>query len=336
MKGKCCPLCGGERLNTIRQFDSVDAAQHFSPKEIHPLDNAVFQSKISDLWDRNTAELISCDSCGFYFVSPFVAGDTGFYSLFYNSDKYPAWKWEYNVAESYIKEKYASDIDSKEVLEIGAGNGAFIKVLLKIIPPTNITATEYSDYGIEILSSFKVRVVSVDIRDEEFRSDSKKYDVIAMFQILEHLDNYRDLFEVIDNKLRDGGLLIIAVPNALRTNFDELYGAWIDYPPMHISRWTLKSFEKLAENMNYNLSLHQIEPQNGWKKFLQFVLYRYTLKTKKSKTIYNFTETIRNRIFRYIFQIPLLIFELIKALPLIGKLGDKSLGASQIAILSKG
>ena len=88
-------------------------------------------------------------------------------------------------------------------------------------------------------------VFAADIHELDLNRLGEPFDVICLFQVLEHLDRLPELFGALHRLAAPGALLMVSVPNAARTAFFELNGALLDMPPNHIGRWSKKAFESL-------------------------------------------------------------------------------------------
>ena len=105
--------------------------------------------------------------------------------------------------------------EEKSVLEFGCGNGGFLRRIKKV-------ATEIK--GIELSAEARMRMVEegIDVC-KTFDSVNKKYDVVCMFMVLEHLNNPDVELKKIYDVLRPNGMVICETPNAndaLITKYD--------------------------------------------------------------------------------------------------------------------
>ena len=92
-----------------------------------------------------------CSECNFIYSFPNFAGDKKFYDfIFSDTNKYPPNRWEFIKSIEIIKN---SKFKSPKILEIGSGDGAFVRKLLKkkITSKSLITAIEYSMFGLSLI-----------------------------------------------------------------------------------------------------------------------------------------------------------------------------------------
>ena len=245
------PSLSGKKLRT---FGAAEAAAHYqSPSNAERF--AALEAKLISSGGGNCCEVKQCAQCGFCFADPFVAGDAEFYALAYDRQGgYPQSKWEFTLTYDHLK-KLNLGPDAK-LLDVGAGDGAFLRTISPSLPPNNVSATEYSEVGLERIRTSGHAGQAMDIRDIQ----DAQYDVITMFQVLEHLDRVDEVFAAAQRLTKPKAHLFIAVPNDKRIEFSENNGGLLDVPPNHISRWTRPAFEQVAARTGWRSSTTKSKP----------------------------------------------------------------------------
>lgn len=125
-----------------------------------------------------------------------------------------------------------------KLLEIGCGKGEFLKLAKRHF---DVAGIDISQYTIDCIKhSFGAKVKRGNIEAEELISDY--HDVIAIFNVLEHLRRPGIVIDKIYHSLTKGGIVIGSVPNnstligrvhtALANCFDKTHCS--TYPP---HRW---------------------------------------------------------------------------------------------------
>ena len=164
-----------------------------------------------------------CKKCSFYFTDSLSSqGDYDNYYINY-SNKYSnssLKKWEsrkfkiqYNFLEQYIEE-----YNIKSILDYG-GYGNIYNFF-----------NNKEDYKLD----------TFDIGDKE---DEKKYDLIILSHVLEHVYDIQDFMEKVKKKLTNNGLIYIEVPNA--DNYDKMI---YDLPLQELNIEHINYFSKIALN----------------------------------------------------------------------------------------
>lgn len=293
-----CPVCSHSENRLLYKVSSQEAANHFLITQgVDPNMGDTVTKKINDLWNKDTAAVVLCNNCGFGFADPFVAGDQEFYNLLpHASAEGPEnWKWEFDKAYSKIDEISANHPDLT-LLEIGASTGDFVKRIAGIIPKQNIFCLEHSEIGVDSIKKANIEAHSWDFRDLKNQKEfSKRFDVVCLFEVLEHLDHIDDTFRTIDIVTKPGGHLFIGVPNEKKIMFNELNDGLLDMPPNHICRYNKKSFEILSEKYGWTVKEISIEPYTVLE-VMKTVMYYRSLKSLQFPAL---KESVLHRVREY-------------------------------------
>ena len=304
VKGICCPVCKASTGKLLYTVTSAEAAQHFVLHEVDQNRNKQLDIHIAKLWGQPTCDVLSCEFCGFIFANPYVAGDSVFYTLAFTRTHYPTWKWEYQKTLVAITEIVVLAGRPLRFLEIGAGDGAFVKKISPLlIPKGNILCLEYSEYGRNRILSYGIKCLEDDIRTPNFPKPDDGFDLICLFQVLEHMDRLDELFGQLNALSNNQAHLFISVPNAEQIEFNETHGCLLDMPPNHIGRWNLQAFKKLGKTFGWEIKDYQIEPFNLIGVLKQQIAYRYLKVSQNRFTLANRIEQIKPEIVRKLLRL---------------------------------
>ena len=211
-----CPLCESKRNEVIYEVTSKEIANQIDNR------NKRVKQEIEEIWKGTSCKFMKCKDCSFSFANPFEQGTEDLYKMIYTNN-YPTDKWEYRLAEEEVKEK---DI----CLEIGGGEGLFsdkIKSKCKEVKLVEISNDE-GDYK------------TLDEVENE-----KRYTKVFMFQVLEHLKNFKETMSKIDGITTEDARVIISVPDEESVEFFRKNIGITDGPPIHVSRWNWKTIKEL-------------------------------------------------------------------------------------------
>jgi 2-polyprenyl-3-methyl-5-hydroxy-6-metoxy-1,4-benzoquinol methylase len=192
--------------------------------------------------------IFECEQTGLRFYSPEnISGDSDFYK---SLEKYPwyysPWKWEHIFTSKYIKE-------GQSILEIGCGQGAFLS---RIQQDFNVKAL-----GLELnkdanfLNDVASKIESIENHAIENKS---KYDLVCNFHVLEHVPALDSFLKSSIEVLKNGALMLIAVPNNatfIKNDFKNV----LNMPPHHVGLWTEESLKRLTSI--YPLELIEIKTE---------------------------------------------------------------------------
>lgn len=296
-----CPVCFSVSAYRLYTVSAEQAAQHFVLKGKDPARHRELCEHIESLWGQSYCSVVTCAACQFGFSFPFVAGDSKFYRLAFSGEGYPPWKWEFQVTLDTLKKLFARDFT---LLEVGAGNGAFVRAVAPVLTPKqNIVCTEFSNAGRRAITDYGISCLDQDVRVLDLREYGGRFDVVCMFQVLEHMDSLDQLFRALQEITCPGAHLFIGVPDASRIQFNELNGALLDMPPNHIGRWQRSAFEALAGQYGWTLQEYRLDPgASYWKKVKTFMIYRYLRLTQDSSTTAHRIEQMKNLLLRRALQ----------------------------------
>jgi hypothetical protein len=162
------------------------------------------------------------------------------------------------------------------------------------------------------------------------------FDVICLFQVLEHLDRLDALFEKLTALSTTRAHLFIGVPNVSRIEFNELHGNLLDMPPNHIGRWNRSSFERIGSRHGWAISNYDIEAETAPSKVWKFLLYRYCRRSQNHDSLANRVERVSSRYVRRGLQALVVGGYPITKLPVLAALAaDSKLGEAQWVHLTK-
>ncbi len=119
-----------------------------------------------------------------------------------------------------IRIKYIQDVigkkqlDKIKILDLGCGGGLISEGLSK--KGANVTGIDFVKDNIEIAkihaqkNNLNIDYRTLDFENEKIRS---KFDIIVIFEVLEHLSDWKSFIKKIQSNLKSNGILIISTIN---------------------------------------------------------------------------------------------------------------------------
>ena len=160
-----------------------------------------------NLRDIKDLRVLRCNNCSLVFLSSFEHINNDFYKngkmhtpAFNPQNWLNASKKDDERRFNFLKNK----INDKKVLDFGCGAGGFVMLAKDVADVEGVEAQE------TLTDFFKKNNITVY---RSLDSVEKKYDVITMFHVLEHLKDPETVVSNLMDHLKDGGELIIEVPN---------------------------------------------------------------------------------------------------------------------------
>ncbi len=194
------------------------------------------------------------DTCYRFYYPLSIDGDSDFYQALQHFPwYYKDWKWEYTKVAEILEGQSGS------VLEIGCGNGAFIKYL---------ETRGFKCTGLELNEKavLEGKDLGLNVKNELLNQHASRigqvYDIVCSFQVLEHIAEAGIFIRDSLKLLKKGGLLIIAVPNNDSLLVKKGAGAF-NIPPHHMGLWDKRSLQKIVTIFDIKLCNVHFEPLAG-------------------------------------------------------------------------
>lgn len=237
-----CPLCGNSRAAIVRKFGVHELAAIWKQKV--GFDPFLPAERAGDL------SKLLCVECGLAYFSPKIIGDHTLYDrLSKFAWYYPKNKWEFDLAVSLVKEHRPQSI-----LEVGCGSGEFLHRLTGCVDKA--AGLEINERAIAA-----ARTRGLNVTNQRLSELPDSFDMIFMFQVLEHLEHPGAFIADALAKLNPGGYLVLAVPNpnGYMKHIDVVF---LDMPPHHNTCWSNEPFEYLSAKHGLKMVHYEAEPMN--------------------------------------------------------------------------
>lgn len=226
LKKRNCPLCGknnnvhikGKRIQYVREF-----------KTYGPM-------------------VVRCNNCGMIFLNRIMTDNE--YRDFYNKDlqrKFAAnlikedYKKKVGNQSRYRRDLLAGLLNKKHsLLDVGCGYCDFLLGIKHLVgeviglEPSSERAKYCKEHGVEIFNGTL----------EELDSN-KTFDIITLFQVLEHVANLYPFIGELKKRLTNQGRIVIEVPNHDDLLVKIKKYKWFYYQNAHVNYFTLKTLRSL-------------------------------------------------------------------------------------------
>ena len=169
----------------------------------------------------------------------FADYDPAALEVFYQYEKNHFW---FRIRRDLIKDIFKRYVrNGEKVIEIGAGTGNISKMLLQngydmAIGDVHKRALQQFDGG-EITQKYQFDVTKTPFREH--------FDVIGIFDVLEHIEKDKLAIRKIHAMLKSGGRAIVTVP--------AHQWLWSKYDATHKRRYELETIRKIFENNGFDI-----------------------------------------------------------------------------------
>ncbi|WP_339881122.1 class I SAM-dependent methyltransferase [Polaribacter vadi] len=158
---------------------------------------------------------------------------------------------------------------TKNILDVGAGTGDFLKVCKD--NSWNVFGTE-PDVDARNIAAKKEIILHEDLS----KIKNSKFDVITLWHVLEHVENLQEYISELENLLSEKGRLIIAVPNYKSYDAKYYKQHWAAFDvPRHLWHFSQTSISKLFSEVD--MIVEKILP-------MKFDAYYVSLLSEKYKS----------------------------------------------------
>jgi SAM-dependent methyltransferase len=220
-------------------------------------------------------DICYCMNCDTSFADPLIIEDKTYEYIYKegsNTPGYQRYYWYRDKVKTFIKplfflsqvedvywgvQEYLIQNKNPEIkiLEVGCGLGYLTYSLNK---------ANYNTVGLDISlnaiekarQNFGDYYECADVFDYSV-SNKKRYDVIILTEVIEHIIDPVSFIKNLLDMLTDGGEIIITTPNK-----DSSYNAgeyWdTELPPVHLWWFSTKSFHSIAKRCNLNLDQYDL------------------------------------------------------------------------------
>ncbi len=130
----------------------------------------------------------------------------------YKSDK----EWFLN-GMALLKE-LKGDSAALQAMDIGCGNGEWADHISREFPGSSVHGVDYAEPHLEVMRSKGYQTTRLDLDNSEevtafTEANRAQYDLVTMFEVIEHIFDVDALLHTIHSVLKPGGRLIISTPN---------------------------------------------------------------------------------------------------------------------------
>lgn len=252
----CCNNCCGGKFKDFLNLPIAGTTENYKA--------SAFKS--------NGEKLVECVRCGLVSVYPIpeLSDIIGGYSNAVDTEYVSQMEYRINTFKEVLDIiKRETKLINGKLLDVGAAAGAFVKVAKD---------DGFDAYGIEPCGYLvrwaieKLGLHSLSSGTIEDIDKGERYDIITMFDVLEHMVDPNNSIYLAKNLLNDNSYIVMNLPDISHWIPKLMGSRWAFYASCHLYYYTPESIKYLMEKHGFNLIYMQNHKQEL---SLGYLAYRF-------------------------------------------------------------
>lgn len=238
-----CPLCSHNNYKVLKEPAQISEDE---------LKNIYRSSSDKQLFER----VVQCKDCDLVYLNPILdskfivdsykeAIDDTFITQ--NQYRIDTFKSAFKEVLHYLSIKPSPAIS---VLDIGCAGGAFLKAVKDLgLTPVGVEPSAY-------LSDYARKTYNVDVRSgilEEQNFPQRSFDIITMWDVVEHLTNPNQVLRQIKGLLKPNGHLVINYPDYSTLTARAFGWKWPFWLSVHLTYFSPKTVKELHKRNGFEV-----------------------------------------------------------------------------------
>ena len=244
-----CPVCGQNDFEVL--FESNMKPDDFNVLFDYSMEGHDSREGLEGYlvpgkeWGRH----VRCKNCNLIYMNPMekVSKTNEYYSKAKNTHAPTIRECYLRTAKSQVRliQKYAGGTN---LLDIGCAQGFFL---------FGASKAGYTTKGIEIsqdAAAYAIKEFGLDVEAkpfEELRFPENHFDVVTLWQVLEHAPYPLMMLKEVHRILKPGGLVVASTPNIGGIPAKILRKRWWDIKRLHLNQFTTKTLANILQNAGF-------------------------------------------------------------------------------------
>jgi SAM-dependent methyltransferase len=251
-----CPACLNPDVHVFETLDTECIARHWAKAKVHgdAGPEEILRFVREDIGSPSI-QILRCVACALEFAHPCRTWS----ALHYPHEAHSlGWDHQQSLAK-------LGSMPPSRVLDVGCANGQFLARAASL--GHTVTGVDFSPEDIEASRQLGFEAYVADLsKDNALVASNRRFDVITLFQVIEHLEAPDLVFEQLSRLAESGSSLMLGCPSARRYTrafkHSDLIGSsdfW-DSPPQHSLRWTPAALEAFVGRHGWSVRHVAFEP----------------------------------------------------------------------------
>ena len=254
--------------------------------------------------NSNSVNILKCKNCDHKFQQDYDKEYVDEYYSYYkdliNKNREDIFSYENKISYKKIFRVFENHINKynleKSILDVGSGYGELVNYANE--NKWKATGIELSKDALKIANKYHINIKNLSIEDNYFKD--KKYSIITLTEVIEHVDEPNKLILHISNLLSSNGMLYITTPNFNSLDRYIMSSEWKVIHKEHINYFTTQSLKKLISNNN-SLVILNINSSNLVLEIYKMKLMKLIFKNFKQNNLTKSNIKLRKKIYSNYF-----------------------------------
>lgn len=220
-------------------------------------------------YEKENCPVVECLICSFHFIPPCFRKSVD-YSKYKSTDavkevaKGDVWlKVQRNLLRYQLIQKYQL---SGKIYDVGCGFGHFLLTGKQL--GYDVTGVEMSSANVEFIR----KEFNIQVEENDFLKvhEEQPYDIMTLWDVLEHIDSADKIIEKVSRMLHPGGYVFIQVPQIDSFFARLLKDKWWAMGLDHVNYFSKKTIRKLL--INHRIEIITIKSSLELKNLLLYVI----------------------------------------------------------------
>lgn len=255
MSSAPCPACVSLALEAVERMPAERIAAAWARQDAWAgHDPADVLARVRADLGADAVTFLRCARCGLEVADPPRAWSAG---------NYPP--ESYGLAWDHLRSlEILAPETPLRLLEIGCADGKFLERAAAL--GHRATGIDFSRAAVDAARGRGLDAHVADVRQVRAFAGDEPFGAVAMFQVIEHLEEPDAVFEAIGEVAAPGALLLVGCPADRRYTRRVAHAERIgrsdfwDYPPQHVLRWTPNALRIFLGRHAWRLHSAEYEP----------------------------------------------------------------------------
>lgn len=121
------------------------------------------------------------------------------------------------------------------ILDVGCGEGTITNAMAEWLPHAHVTGIDFSKTGIQCAESRYRRSNLRFVHDETSHQLAQRYDLVTAFEVIEHIENWREFLGRIAGSAQ--AFVLLSFPTGRMRQFEKRIGHYRNFAPGEVEQF---------------------------------------------------------------------------------------------------